>query len=257
MKKVLITGASGFIGSYLKEHLTGFEISTLSLRDPSWKRQPIDADVVIHCAGLAHSKNHSKENYYDINSSLTTDFAIKCKDSGVKLFIFFSTIHVYGSSMLSEISIDTKEKPTSDYAASKLDAEKNLRKVQDADFAISILRLPIVYDAVAKGNMQILLKVYKHIGFVFDFENIKSIMTLQQIKNEVLYRIEIGSNDLIPLYFENISTSNLIKRYRSELDKKTLIIKLPLIFKKLLSSFTFFKKAYGDFYYLNDHQVKL
>ena len=95
MKKVLITGASGFIGSYLKEHLSGYEISTLSLRDPNWKNQQFDADVVIHCAGLAHSKKYNEADYYKINSKLTNEFAIKCKEIGVKKFIFFSTIHVY------------------------------------------------------------------------------------------------------------------------------------------------------------------
>ena len=257
MKKVLITGASGFIGSYLKEHLTGYEIFTLSLRDPDWRKQPIEADVVIHCAGLAHSKKYNEADYYKINSKLTTEFAIKCKEIGVKKFIFFSTIHVYGSSMISGININTIENPSGFYAASKLVAENNLRGMIDDHFEISIIRLPIVYDVNAKGNMRLLLKAFKYFLFVPDFENKKSIMSLKQINDEVQYRIEVSSNDPIPIHFENISTSNLIKRYRLELGKKTIVFKFPPITKNLLCSFTFFKKAYGDFYYLNNGKVEL
>ena len=152
MKKVLITGASGFIGSYLKEHLSGYEISTLSLRDPNWKDQPIDADVVIHCAGLAHSKQSlPKERYMDVNCRLTKELLEHSVQHKVSHFIFLSTMLVYGEGNIGSIGLDSKINPMSDYADSKVCAEEVISKYKN--IKSTILRVPLVYGDKLKGNL--------------------------------------------------------------------------------------------------------
>jgi len=65
MKRILITGASGFIGSYLTRHLKEFKITTLSLREVNWQTLDVSSDIIIHCAGIAHVSNEISDSTYD------------------------------------------------------------------------------------------------------------------------------------------------------------------------------------------------
>ena len=83
MMKILVTGASGFIGSNLVQILKkAHDVSVLDARqvtsqDSAWRDQVDRCDVLIHLAGRAHvtTKNADSSIYQEINTDLTTTLA--------------------------------------------------------------------------------------------------------------------------------------------------------------------------------------
>lgn len=173
MKNILITGASGFIGRVLCDRLStdnkiiGVDITCLPDRafNITWEQVDISnfnlvaaicekhsSDVVIHCAGIAHQKIGAVNRvaYTKVNSEATENLAraaIKCNPD--VQFIFFSSVSVYGEENLSvPVSEDSPAHPSSDYAVSKLDAERRLSALYDKGVIrnLVILRLAPVYD---------------------------------------------------------------------------------------------------------------
>ncbi|MCP3924111.1 MAG: NAD-dependent epimerase/dehydratase family protein [Desulfobacterales bacterium] len=168
MKKVLITGFNGFIGSKLREtlnkkhNISGVDLSDFEDKNYSFHKadftkkdeitkilSDLKPDVIVHCAGIAHQKagSVSEDEYFRINSSATYDLAKIATNVNPDIhFIFLSTISVYGEDRYeSKINEDNPYNPTSSYAKSKLEAEE---KIKNLDLAkLDILRLSPVYDS--------------------------------------------------------------------------------------------------------------
>jgi len=173
MKNILITGASGFIGSSLCSSLSidnkviGVDIIKKNAKSAYIAYEQVDLadgnfsasifekyspDVVIYCAGIAHQKMGSVDSatYMRVNSEATENFAkVAGKYNPDVCFIFFSSVSVYGEDNLSiPVSEQSEYHPSSDYAVSKLDAERRLITLVNEDIInrLIILRLAPVYD---------------------------------------------------------------------------------------------------------------
>ncbi|MGZ3901555.1 MAG: NAD-dependent epimerase/dehydratase family protein, partial [Bacteroidia bacterium] len=185
-KKILLTGASGFVGgNFLELYNKDFEIVPVSLRNK--KIEDIDFkgfDCVVHCAALVHQmKGAPDSEYFKINFELTKTLAEAAKAAGVPQFIFLSTAHVFGDSgslksheiKLNETTVCT---PKDAYGKSKLAAENYLFSIADSHFTVSVIRPPMVYGKGAKGNIITLGKLIKLcpvLPFKWDF-NKRSIV---------------------------------------------------------------------------------
>ena len=147
MKSILLTGARGFVGSYfLKKYTSSYSIQTFSfLKDDFLMLHVNDVDVVVHLSALVHQMSGaSAQAYEDINVTQTLALACKAKESGVRHFIFMSTVKVYGEESDEVYTEKVTCKPQDEYGKSKLKAEKKLQKLEDDNFKISIVRTPIV-----------------------------------------------------------------------------------------------------------------
>lgn len=201
MSKILITGASGFIGETLcktlsksnryvrgavrslKLYSSNIDVEYVSVGDinikTDWKDFLVDIDCVIHCAGRAHIMNETKKNalkiYRSVNVDATKQLAEQSAAAGVKKFIFLSSVKVNGENTLNNINLsnlnnqnknifshnDTKN-PGDPYSISKHEAEEVLWKLSSkTDLAVTVLRLPLVYGYGAKGNLARLIKLIK------------------------------------------------------------------------------------------------
>ena len=178
--RILISGAAGFIGSSLCSRLSSdnkvIEVDITQRVDKSgdinWEQADLtdcnsvaaickkhSPDVVIHCAGIAHQKIGALDSaiYMRVNSETTENFAraaIKCKPD--VCFIFLSSISVYGEDNLQTPVLEENTcQPSSDYAVSKLDAERRLIALFDAGIIrnLIILRLAPVYDREWSFNL--------------------------------------------------------------------------------------------------------
>ena len=99
MKRILITGKNSYVGNsfekWLSRYPDDYVIEKISLRDESWKEHDFSKyDVVYHVAAIVHKKEKPdmKSLYFKINRDLTVELAKKAKNSGVKQFIFLSTM---------------------------------------------------------------------------------------------------------------------------------------------------------------------
>jgi UDP-glucose 4-epimerase len=162
--RVIITGLKGYIAKNLNDFLTNKNyfktLKNISVRDLVISDLDLNhCDIVIHTAAIVHKskENYHLNDYIRINADLTYQLASKAKDCGVKKFIFISSINVYGinSGLISSV---VEPNPNSFYGISKLIAEKQILKLQDANFEVLILRIPMVYGKNAPGNFETLRK---------------------------------------------------------------------------------------------------
>ena len=114
MKKVLITGAGSYVGESVKDYILRtsdeFIIDSVDTFDDHWKQADFTKyDVVYHVAGIAHVNADPKMEpiYYKVNRDLTIEIAKHAKVSGVKQFIFMSSMIVFHESQSLKTEILT------------------------------------------------------------------------------------------------------------------------------------------------------
>ncbi len=165
-KRVLVTGANGFIGSHLCRSLLahgfkviagvrrGANLENLENTDVSFaygdvtKPETLEelisgADVVVHNAGLVKSK--SVERMFEVNTGGTEAlYDICAKSKHVERFVFISSMAASGPSNGKPRVEDDAPAPLTNYGWSKLNAEKALLK-RTAELNLQIVRPPGVY----------------------------------------------------------------------------------------------------------------
>ena len=138
MKRILITGAQGYIGSSLAQYLRRwpeqYSVDFLSLREEAWRQADFGGyNAIVHAAAIVHqpkSKDDpSQAELYDrVNHQLTRELAQKAKNEGASQFLFLSSESVYGLrapvGKTLIITADTPLNPTDNYGISKLKADQ-------------------------------------------------------------------------------------------------------------------------------------
>jgi len=249
--KILLTGSSGFIGSYFQDNYGDKnDISTFSFQhDDLDKLNLTQIDTIIHLSALVHQMGGANEEEYErINVVSTIALAQKAKQNGVKQFIFMSSVKVYGEESDRPYSENTKCEPKDDYGKSKLEAEKQLMKMQDDSFIVSILRTPIVYGVGVKANIQNLIKLVGKVP-ILPFGGIENRRSMVYIGNLCKLIDKLCETQLSGIFLAGddrpISTTKLIELIAKELDKTIYLVKIPF-FEPLLKSFkpSFHKRLY-------------
>lgn len=156
MKRILIAGQDSYIGGRLTAWLDPalYTCDTIDMRGDAWRAHDFSAyDSVVMVAGIAHQKetDANRALYDRINHLLAADAGRKAKAEGVKQFVFFSSMSVYGMEV-GRIHADTPPRPATAYGQSKLDAETALRALEDGAFHVAVLRPPMIYGPGCKGN---------------------------------------------------------------------------------------------------------
>lgn len=253
MKKLLITGSNGFIGNYfINNYKSKYNIKTFSfLKDDINNLNCGDIDVVFHLSALVHQMGGASANEYEkINVIQTIELAKKAKESGVKHFVFMSTVKVYGEETNSKYTENTVCNPEDDYGKSKLKAEQELQKLEDENFKISIIRTPIVYGYGVKANIKNLINLVNKVP-VLPFGKIKNKRSMVYIGNLCHLVDEIITQEKQGIFLacddEPLSTSKLIELIAKNIEKKTYLIKIPF-FESLLKILkpSFYKRLYGS-----------
>lgn len=179
--KILVTGATGFIGSALCAHLLqrGHSLVALSRSGAAPRNDclthAIDlaqsvpdpallqgVDVVFHLAGIAHQRADAA-TYEQVNHLATIALARAAQDAGVRSFVFVSSVKAMGGTRVSRArSEDECTLPGEPYGLSKWRAESALRAGFDgSDMAVRIIRPALVYGAEAGGNLWLLARAVR------------------------------------------------------------------------------------------------
>lgn len=157
MMRVLIIGQGSYIGTRLSDWLAKeperFEVRTLDVKQGVDSRTFAEMDAVVHVAGIAHRRAAPEDEplYHQVNCELALACARAAKEAGVRQFVFFSSMSVYGK-VTGRIDAQTKPAPNSFYGQSKWDAEQGLSALTGEDFHVAVLRPPMVYGPGCRGN---------------------------------------------------------------------------------------------------------
>lgn len=257
MKRVLITGTQGKIGSsfaqYLEREPGAYEVSCLSLRDETWRTADFSGyDVIFHTAALVHQREtaESAALYHRINYELTRDLALKAKAEGVGQFVFLSSGSIYGK-IEGVITRDTPPQPVTCYGKSKLEAEKALIPMNGEGFSIAILRPLMVYGEGCKGNYQTLEKLAQILPILPDYQNRRSLVSLETLCSQTKELIDRQAEGIFfPQDKTTVCTCELIQRIAARQGRRLRRSKLLNPAVSLLRKATSKgKKAFGDLVY--------
>ena len=173
-----VTGGSGFIGQRLTVVLKqlGGEIRVLSREEQSDYDTIVcdlqsefipdqafnNVDTIFHLAGFAHDmRDASKisDFYYKVNVSATVQLANLAVKSGVKRFVFVSSVKAGGNPPLGTCANEKDQRNAEDvYGRTKREAELKLLEIgQVSGMHVSIIRPSLVYGPDVKGNLQLML----------------------------------------------------------------------------------------------------
>jgi len=177
--KVLLTGSNGFLGQYLSQFLAekGYSILAHTRKAQTFDHPNIsninfdlndnldnidlsEVDVIIHCAGRAHVMHETAasplEAYRQTNVQGTLNLAQKAVQSGVKRFIYLSSIKVNGEQTTTQAFCPNDDVHTDDpYGLSKYEAEQALLKLsQRTGLEVVIIRPVLIYGPNVKANFK-------------------------------------------------------------------------------------------------------
>lgn len=189
MIKILITGASGFVGSNLIEYLNplGFEIKNINRTAlNNLDDYHVACDTIIHLAGKAHDlKNASNpEEYYKVNFEITKRLYDAFLKSDAKKFIFISSVKAAADNVVSILKEEIIPNPQTHYGKSKLLAEDYIQSQPlPKGKSYYILRPCMIHGPGNKGNLNLLYQIVKK-GLPYPlaaFENKRSFLSVENL----------------------------------------------------------------------------
>jgi nucleoside-diphosphate-sugar epimerase/lipopolysaccharide/colanic/teichoic acid biosynthesis glycosyltransferase len=259
--KILVIGASGFIGSAVVAHLA--EQPTFSVRaavrtlthslspavdvfqvggleaTTDWSAALKGIDVVVHAAARVHVMREVAANplseFRKVNVDGTLNLARQAVAAGVKRFVFISSIKVNGEGTLLNKPYRADDSPTPEdpYGISKLEAEMGLRELAgETGLDVVIVRPPLVYGPNVKGNFQSLIHlVDKGIPLPLGtIHNKRSLLALDNLVDFIVLVINhpAAANQIFLVSDgEDLSTTELLQRLAKALGRPSRLIPFP------------------------------
>lgn len=243
MKKILLTGSSGFVGANLSEAfkddfvLFGLDVFNNGKIDKgsfiTWDNLELlpEVDVIIHLAGKAHDTSNKalEKDYFDVNVGLTKQIYNHFLKSSAQKFIFFSSVKAAADTVKGDQLFEDDEPcPLTPYGKSKLEAESYIHSCPlPENKEVYILRPAMIHGPGNKGNLNLLYQVVK-IGIPWPlgaFNNLRSFASIDNVtfilKELILRDIPSGTYQIAD--DRPTSTNDLITLMSQVMNKKTRI----------------------------------
>ncbi|MEE0779406.1 MAG: NAD-dependent epimerase/dehydratase family protein, partial [Massilimicrobiota sp.] len=238
-----------------ENHPDDYQIDTLDMLNPNWKDYDFSGyDTVFHVAGIAHQKE-TKENahlYYEVNRDLAIETANISKESGVRQFIFMSSMSVYGLDCSDElINLQTPTHPKTNYGKSKLEAEQEIMLLSDETFDVCILRPPMVYGENSPGNLTRLFKIVRKVHVFPTIKNKRSSISIDKLSEEIEEVINHNIKGIIlPQNDEYMCTFEIVRNQMMKENVKIVYMSVfnPIIYR-LIGRVGLITKCFGDLMY--------
>jgi nucleoside-diphosphate-sugar epimerase len=265
--KVLLTGATGFVGRFLVSSLIDAKFDVISLvREHSlslpeqvvqvavgdlktWstmnssfkskiKKILPDVDVIIHLAARVHvmadNSHDPLAEFRIVNTDATLALAIMAVDAGVNRFVYLSSIGVNGNKSSQPFTEHDKLKPHNNYAISKQEAENGLFVIaKESKMKVVVIRPPLVYGPNAPGNFETLVKwVYKGVPLPFGaIHNKRSLVALDNLVSLIVHCLAHPKavNEVFVISDGvDVSTTELLQKVSKAFGKKPWLIPVPV-----------------------------
>jgi nucleoside-diphosphate-sugar epimerase len=250
---VLVTGATGFLGSILISRNSDFlgvdlasknqSIFTCDLRDERSTRELlIDHEIteIVHLAGLqfmSYVKRRDRPSFFQQNIQMADSISNIANSLGVKRIIYVSTDMVYGDEVISPVSEEITPKPIGEYGASKLAAERIFSDSRNT-YEVVILRPRLILGKGRVGTIQKLARLIESPLPLILIGNGKNKYQFVAAE-DVCAAIELSLTQNVSGIF-NIGSDNppnlddLFKTTLLNLNRKKSIIKIPTKFAVLI-----------------------
>ncbi|MGW8424549.1 NAD-dependent epimerase/dehydratase family protein [Peribacillus simplex] len=256
---ILITGEKSYVGNCLKEWLCKwdgkYKVDSITLKNDCWRDIDFSKyDVLFHVAAVVHKREspEMEESYYKVNKHLALEVANKAKQSGIKQFIFMSSMSVYGlDGEVGDVLVINKNTPCMPntlYGKSKLDAELELHKLTDDNFVVTIIRAPMIYGPGCPGNYKKLRKLVLNNMIFPKLSNQRSMIFIDNLTEFIRLIMDNKKNGIFyPQNKEYVDTSVLIKLIAKQNSRKLIFSPvLGVIVKILGKRIKVLKKIYGN-----------
>lgn len=260
--RVLVTGASGFIGTEVVNNLKlqNFEVRTVNRRtfkseadssytiddlgpDTYWRDVLMGCDVIIHLAARVHVMNDSAVDplaeFRKVNVAGTVKLAMQAAKAGAKRFVYVSSVKVNGEQAALPYTELNESNPQDSYGVSKWEAEQALHKISaTTGLEVVIVRPPLVYGAGVKGNFAQMIKVLAK-GVPLPFASVQNLRSLIYIENLVdsLILCATHPNAAGQTYLvsdgEDVSTSDLLRKLAEAMGQPARLFSCPPALLKL------------------------
>jgi nucleoside-diphosphate-sugar epimerase len=258
-KRVLVTGASGFVGRLLVAALlrAGYAVRAATRRQGSFPnsvedviipdlKNPIDwnpilqgVDIIIHLAGPAHNKipESAYSEFDQVNWLATQRLADAAKDVGVERIVYISSVRAQvDASAVQAVREQDEPRPTNQYGRSKLAAEQ---AIQAAGVPFTIFRPVVVYGPHPKGNMRTLVRLARSpLPLpVASFTNRRSLLAVDNLISAIIFALNnpvtIGETYLVADY-KPMTISEIVTMLRKIQGRSSSIISVPQVIVRLL-----------------------
>lgn len=258
-ERILLTGATGFIGGALLRRLAterkcrvalrssinglpdGVEVSLCGNLDPAnnWEPALLGANVVIHTAARVHvMKDHAADPlqaFRRVNVAGTLRLAEQAAEAGVRRFIFISSIKVNGEGTRygEPFTAEDLPQPADPYGISKHEAEEQLRRLAaETGMEVVIIRPPLVYGPGVKANFHSMMRwLYKGIPLPLGaIDNRRTLVALDNLVDLIVTCIDhpaAANQTFLAGDGEDLSTTELLRRIGAALGRPARLIPVP------------------------------
>jgi nucleoside-diphosphate-sugar epimerase len=254
--RICVTGASGLVGSRLCDYLTAFghEVIKVSRNrqdyvvtgdmgaDTNWSEAIAGCDVVVHLSARVHVMRDGSANplaeFRKSNVEATRSLALQAAASGVKRFVFISTVKVNGefTPLSQPFTFANEPDPQDNYAISKHEAEQALWQLaRGTGMEVVVIRPPLVYGPGVKGNFaRMVLWVRRGVPLPLgSVQNLRSLVALDSLVDLIAVcadteRSPMAANQtLLVSDGEDVSTTELLRRVALAYEVSPRLLPIP------------------------------
>jgi nucleoside-diphosphate-sugar epimerase len=261
----LVTGAAGFVGSHL---ITAMKNRGLQARGVTrgvanglitiptyaaefdWSSLLVGVDTIVHLAARVHVMQETADDplavFRAANVNATLNLAQQAAQSGVRRFIFISSIKVNGERTYTGAPFLSSDptNPQDPYGVSKAEAEEALRELgRDTGMEITIIRPPLVYGRGVGGNFKSLTR-WAASGAPSVLSKVKNKRSFLYVENlcdliiETICHNNAGNKTFLASDGQDLSTHDLLALLMNAQGRRQRSIPIPASLLKLIGQIT-------------------